>query len=384
MANNLLEFENSAFSANTIYAVIRSVTATWWNGATFEAYNATDWPNYAVTTTQVGTSGYFTGSTPALTAGIYDVGFRLKATGTAAPSDLTVGGFEGYWDGTNWYVDLNTPINMVQAGGSTVPSGAIPNAVAGAAGGLAIVGSNVTFAPGTDFSTTMKTSLNAATPASIQSVTNIVNGGAILTSSGLALVDVIQLNGVQVATSGSGSVTFVAGATVSTFAGGAVASVTGNVGGVSGVTFPATVASPTNITAGTITTATNLTNAPTAGDFTAPMKASLNAATPSITSVTTVTGNVNGSVGSVASTVNATLVATGLDAISIAQVTGPATTWPQMVVQIWRRWFKKATEPSIVAASGSQLLSYADDTTTVLMTQPVSDDGVTQVQGPAS
>ena len=64
-----------------------------------------------------------------------------------------------------------------------------------------------------------------------------------------------------------------------------------------GVTFPASVASPTNITAGTITTVTNLTNAPTAGDFTATMKSSLNSSTPA--SVTTVTGNVNGSVGSV-------------------------------------------------------------------------------------
>jgi hypothetical protein len=44
-------------------------------------------------------------------------------------------------------------------------------------------------------------------------------------------------------------------------------------------TFPTTVASPTNITAGTITNVTNLTNAPTAGDFTATMKASLATAT---------------------------------------------------------------------------------------------------------
>jgi len=40
------------------------------------------------------------------------------------------------------------------------------------------------------------------------------------------------------------------------------------------------LATPTNITAGTITTVTNLTNAPTSGDFTATMKTSLNAATP--------------------------------------------------------------------------------------------------------
>lgn len=50
-----------------------------------------------------------------------------------------------------------------------------------------------------------------------------------------------------------------------------------------GVTLPSSVASPTNITAGTITTVTNLTNAPTAGDFTATMKTSLSAATPSVT-----------------------------------------------------------------------------------------------------
>jgi hypothetical protein len=50
-----------------------------------------------------------------------------------------------------------------------------------------------------------------------------------------------------------------------------------------GVTLPATVASTTNITAGTITTVTNLTNAPTSGDFTATMKTSLNAATPAVT-----------------------------------------------------------------------------------------------------
>lgn len=44
-----------------------------------------------------------------------------------------------------------------------------------------------------------------------------------------------------------------------------------------GVTIPSTIASPTNITAGTITTVTNLTNAATAGDLTVAMKASVNA-----------------------------------------------------------------------------------------------------------
>lgn len=53
-------------------------------------------------------------------------------------------------------------------------------------------------------------------------------------------------------------------------------------------TFPVTVASPTNIT--TVATVTNLTNAPANGDFTAVMKASLDASTPA---------SIVGSVGSV-------------------------------------------------------------------------------------
>jgi hypothetical protein len=64
------------------------------------------------------------------------------------------------------------------------------------------------------------------------------------------------------------------------------------------------LATPTNITAGTITTVTNLTNAPTAGDFTSTMKTSLNAATPAsvVGAVGSVTGNVGGNVvGSVGS-----------------------------------------------------------------------------------
>lgn len=65
-----------------------------------------------------------------------------------------------------------------------------------------------------------------------------------------------------------------------------------------GVTLPSSVASPTNITAGVITTVTNLTNAPTSGDLTATMKTSVTtaatAATPVAASVTagvTVTTN---------------------------------------------------------------------------------------------
>lgn len=79
------------------------------------------------------------------------------------------------------------------------------------------------------------------------------------------------------------------------------------------------LATPTNITAGTITTVTNLTNAPTAGDFTATMKTSIGTAVAAsaVASVTgNVGGNVVGSVGSVTGNVG------GNVAGSVGSVTG--------------------------------------------------------------
>lgn len=85
-----------------------------------------------------------------------------------------------------------------------------------------------------------------------------------------------------------------------------------------GVTFPATIASTTNITAGTITTVTNLTNAPTNGDFTAVMKTSIGTAVAA-SAVASVTGNVGGNVvGSVGSVVGAVGSVTG----AVGSVTG--------------------------------------------------------------
>ncbi|MEO7157440.1 MAG: hypothetical protein ABI039_07770, partial [Vicinamibacterales bacterium] len=100
---------------------------------------------------------------------------------------------------------------------------------------------------------------------------------------------------------------------------GAVGSVTGAVGSVTarvtanadqfggqtvtaaaGVTVPASIASPTNITAGVITTVTNLTNAPTAGDLTATMKTSV---TTAATAATPTAAAVTGAVGSVTAAV---------------------------------------------------------------------------------
>jgi hypothetical protein len=92
-----------------------------------------------------------------------------------------------------------------------------------------------------------------------------------------------------------------------------------------GVTFPASVASPTNITAGTIATVTNLTNAPGAGDFTATMKTSIGTAVAAsaVASVTgSIGGNVTGSVGSVVGAVGSVTGAVGSVTGAVGSVTG--------------------------------------------------------------
>jgi hypothetical protein len=137
---------------------------------------------------------------------------------------------------------------------------------------------NMTNAPTAgDFTAAMKTSLNAATPASVTGAVGSVTGS------------------VGSVTGAVGSVTARVTANSDQLAGQTVTA-------AAGVTFPNSVASPTNITAGTITTATNLTNAPTVGDFTAAMKTSIGTAVAAsaVASVTgNVGGNVTGSVGSV-------------------------------------------------------------------------------------
>lgn len=69
------------------------------------------------------------------------------------------------------------------------------------------------------------------------------------------------------------------------------------------------------------------------------------------------------------------LSATGLDSIPTTAPTGVATTFREMLVQTWRRFFRKST------LTGTQLKTYADDGSTVLTTQAVSDDATTQTQG---
>lgn len=72
------------------------------------------------------------------------------------------------------------------------------------------------------------------------------------------------------------------------------------------------------------------------------------------------------------------LASDGLDSIATTAPTGVASTFPGMIVQLWRRFFKKADQ------TATQLKTYADNGTTVITTQAVSDDATTETQGAAS
>jgi len=72
------------------------------------------------------------------------------------------------------------------------------------------------------------------------------------------------------------------------------------------------------------------------------------------------------------------LASDGLDSVAITAPSGVASNFREMLVQVWRRFFKRSTLTS------TELKTYADDGTTVVTTQTVSDDGTTQDQGAAS
>ena len=117
------------------------------------------------------------------------------------------------------------------------------------------------------------------------------------------------------------------------------------------VTFPtnATLASTTNLTAGTVavaTTVTNLTNAPTAGDLTAAMKASVNAE-----------------------------VVDALNVDTYAEIgqEGPAATQTirKMLGYLYKAWRNRSTQ------TATDYKLYADDATTVDQKATVSDDATT-------
>lgn len=196
----------------------------------------------------------------------------------------------------------------------------IANVVPGAAGGHFIAGANAA------------TSITTALTANITGNVSGTVGTAAAVTGAVGSVTGNVSGTVGTATAVTGSVGSVVGLTASnldTTVSSRMATYTQPTGFLA-ATFPTgTVANTTNITAGTITTTTNLTNAPTAGDFTATMKTSIGTAVAAsaVASVTgNVGGNVTGSVGSVVGAVGSVTGNVGGNVTgSVGSVTSPVT-----------------------------------------------------------
>ncbi len=139
--------------------------------------------------------------------------------------------------------------------------------------------------------------------------------------------------------------------------------------------------------AGTLATVTNLTNAPTVGDFNATMKTSLNAATPaSVTgAVGSVTGNlggnVTGSVGSLAAQAKADVNAEVVDALGVDTIAELAQGIPAAtptIKQAIMLLYMALRNESLTTAS---LLSIKNDVGTVITKAALADDAVTLTKG---
>lgn len=81
-----------------------------------------------------------------------------------------------------------------------------------------------------------------------------------------------------------------------------------------------------------------------------------------------------------ANKVDAKLTSDGLDSIATTAPTGVASNFREMLVQVWRRFFKKVE----YSDSGNTIKTYADDGATVVTTQTATSTGGTETQGAAT
>lgn len=93
---------------------------------------------------------------------------------------------------------------------------------------------------------------------------------------------------------------------------------------------------------------------------------------------TTINTDMRGTDGANTTKTGYSLASDGLDSISITEPSGVASNFREMVVQVWRRLFKRSR------MTPTTLVTYKDDNTTVVTTQTLAETDDEQIQGPAS
>lgn len=98
MAN---ELQIDTITGRTVYFLVRSATATIWNGSALEAYQTANYSSYDIAATEQGTaSGYYVANMPAASAGIYYVIAKQQIGGAPDETDPTLGVGAVDWDGS--------------------------------------------------------------------------------------------------------------------------------------------------------------------------------------------------------------------------------------------------------------------------------------------
>lgn len=102
------ELQIDWMTGRTVYFLVRSATAQVWNGSALENYLTANYASYRIAGVEQGTaSGFYTGTMPALAAGIYSITAREQGGALAAETDQTVGVGTLSWTGTAVAAILN-------------------------------------------------------------------------------------------------------------------------------------------------------------------------------------------------------------------------------------------------------------------------------------
>lgn len=92
-------------TGQNIYFLVRNSVNQIWNGAGFENYTAGNYASYPITATEQGATGFYVGSMPSLSTGVYNIEARQRVGGSPAQSDLFMGSETMQWGNSAvWYM----------------------------------------------------------------------------------------------------------------------------------------------------------------------------------------------------------------------------------------------------------------------------------------
>lgn len=81
-------------TGETIYRMRVNSSGAFWNGATYETYNAANWATYAITCTERGATGQYVSTDPDAATTFTDL-YYLQTGGTPAATDTLLGADDG-------------------------------------------------------------------------------------------------------------------------------------------------------------------------------------------------------------------------------------------------------------------------------------------------